>query len=196
MQGIHEFIIEIKHPFKNTISHGNLELWVDSDFDRFQHSNRVGTVISTPLNEYHGIAEGDEVMIVQTVVMPHITKDGRQPSPHLVDAIKGWYRAEPSLVVMHKKPDQEWRSFDRNVFLERIEESEEAYERSGIIYQTKIEKLFKPYSRVAFASHLLDEHGIKVGDKVYHSPDLHEYEIDGKTYYRTPIDFIYGKREE
>lgn len=184
MQGIHDYIVQIEKAFADKLTYGSLELELDADFERFEHSQRIGEVISTPLDSPDSpIEKGDQVLIVQTILMPHITQFGREPSQFLLDDEKKYYRVPEDCIVLYRKKDQDWKCMGRHVFVEPMELDKE--EQSGSITVIRTEKKYSPWAKIVYNNKALEERGINTGDTVYVDTTAdHRYYLNGKLYWR------------
>lgn len=195
MQSIHEYIVEIPEAFRTSIKCGNVDLYLDPDFNRVEHSNRIGKVISAPLLDDTPIEPGDEVLIVQTLLMPHITDHGRFDSPFLVDKEKGYYRVEEDLIVVFRKPMEDWQTVGRHVMVEPTK-LERQKEKGGLTY-FEFEEKYSNVATVVYNNPTMLQQGIKAGDQVYVDTEYgHEYDLEGRKLWRMWTTHIFGKKIE
>lgn len=187
MQGIHEFIIEVKEPMKNKMSLGKAEIFIDPSFDQTKHSNRIGKVISTPIGSDTDVKVGDEVVIQHTILMSQLYQGQKADSVFLVDKEKGYYRLEDSLIIMFRSnPSDEWKCNGIHAMLTPIEAEAEDYKEGGLImpdshFNTDVEcntnGFVKQYGIVRYLNKALADQGVEIGDKVYFV-DYGDYEFN------------------
>ena len=172
MQGINEFIIEIKQAYSETIkTKSGLEIYANKDFSFAELSNRIGRIISVPALAETEIKEGDEVFIDPSILYEQTYRGEKQESVFLVDREKGWYRIEPRIIVLFKK-DGEWRGNLNNLLIERIEIPQEEIKPSIIITETPKVKYEKNKAKVKYSNTYLEQQNIKNGDAIYYDDTM------------------------
>ena len=122
MKGLHDYIIEIKEPFKDSFkTKGGLELYANKDFSAERLSNRIGTVKATPYLFEGVIQEGYEVLIDPSILYEQIYRDVKQESIHLLDSEKMLFKIDPKLIVLYRENEQqEWKGFLNNLLVSPI----------------------------------------------------------------------------
>lgn len=194
MQGITEFIVEIKEPVKESIKIGGTEIFVDGSYDQTKYSNRIGKVISTPIGYETPIKVGDEVLIVHTVLMSQ-TYQGKQHDPvFLVDKSKGYYRLTNELIVMYRPCiNSEWKCNWIHVMVSPIAAEKEDFKIGSFYlgmdsYDTDVEcntmGFLKQEGHIKYLNKELKDAGVKVGDKVhFEEHGDYEFNLDGEVVY-------------
>ncbi len=124
MKALKEFIIQIEKPFSDTIeTKGGLKIYGDKRFSAERLSNRIGKVISTPIETETNIQVGFEVLIDPTILFEqvyHLT-GGRQDSVFLVDKKKMYYKVDPRLVVLFRENNRaEWKGYLNNAIYQSV----------------------------------------------------------------------------
>lgn len=190
MKGTKDFIIHIPQPFSNIIkTESGVEIFADKRFSADRLSNRIGTVISTPINGEFEIKEGFKVLVDPTILFEQIYKgtSGAQQSIFLVDKQKSWYKIEPSMIVLYQKNESvNWKGFQNNAIYELVEEAnpEEQPKESLFIYipETFTSKFKQDRAILKYGNdEILKE--VAPGQEVIVKPEMAiEYWIDGKTY--------------
>lgn len=187
MQGINEFIIEIKEPLKKEVELGSKKILVDPTYDQTKYSNRIGKVVSTPLGLDTPIKAGDEVVIVHTVLMTQIYNEKRQESTFLIDKERGYYRLANELIVLFRSnPEEKWRCNDIQLMVKPIKVEKKDFKVGKILlpenfHNTDVEcnthGFVKQYGIIKYMNDDLAKLGVKEGDKVFFS-DVGDYEFN------------------
>ena len=190
MKGVKDFIIHLPLPYSETITTENgVQLYADKRFSAARLSNRVATVVETPLHGDFVIKKGYQVLVDPTIVFEQHYKltGGTQKSVFLVDEKKSLYKVDPSLIVLYKENDvSEWKGFQQNALYELVKETKPADEpmENAFIYvpEAYSNKYKQNRAIVKYGNdELLEE--VKAGDEVIVKEDMGiEYWIDGKTY--------------
>lgn len=192
MKAINEFIIEVGKAFKDTISHGSLELYANHITQQNELSNRFGKVINLPMAINSEIEIGAEVIIEPTVLFKQVYRGKEQESRFLVNKQKGWYRLTPDMIILYKNPGKEWQGHNNNLFVEPIEQVEQKTASGIIIPEDKKRK--DAYATVAYLNEKLKKEDIQVGDKIcYPAENKFEFEFQGKTYLYLKNMHVLGK---
>lgn len=190
MKAIKDFIVHLPLPYSDTIKTENgVELYADKRFSADRLSNRVATVVETPLNGDYVIKKGFQVLVDPTIVFEQNYKlaGGKQKSIFLVDEKKSLYKVDPSLIVLYKENESnEWKGFQQNALYELVKETkpvEQPMESAFIFIPEAFTPKYKQDRAVLKYGNeeLLEQ--ISNGDEVIVKPDMGiEYWIDGKTY--------------
>lgn len=187
MQGIHEFIIQIEKPLKDEIDVGKTKMFIDPTFDQTKHSNRIGKVISTPLNLETNIKKGDEVLIVHTALLTQVFYGVESDSMNLLDKEKGLYRIENGMIIMYRRDkNHNWKCNDIHVMVSPIKASGEDYKIGNFVlpenhFDTDVEcnthGFLKQYGIVKHTNEAFEKQGVKEGDTVFFV-DYGDYEFN------------------
>lgn len=186
MQGLTEYIIEIKQAFKDKIkTDSGLELHLDARHSPTLASNKNGKVVSTPLLSETSIQVGDDVIIDPTAVFNRRYRGIDEDSNFLVDKEKGWYRLTPELILLYRKDsDDKWKANGNNVFVEPIEKASETPKSSLIIMPEETKGYVEGEAILKFPNKSLEDEGLIEDDYLYIRKERDiEYKLDGKTYW-------------
>lgn len=170
MKGISHFIIEVKNPFKDTISVGAVELFVDKKISRDRASNRFGSIVSLPAFGGETILKKSfEIIFDATILYQQIYKEGVQESIHLVNKEKSWYKIESDMIILYRENENsEWKGCNDNLMVSFIKE--EAKIVSGIITGPAKEKIVKGKAIVKYNNDFLAEQGVVNGQEIFINP--------------------------
>jgi len=180
MKGVHEFIIEIKQAFDNTIEYGSLKLHTDHRTKQQEQSNRKGVVISLPMSQSTHIKQGAEVIIDPTVLFKQVYNGEMEDSRFLVDKEKGWYRVLPDMVLLYKNPrDKEFSGSKQNLFIKPIKDE---VTKIGSIFIPKPENEQESLGEVVHGNKEISEvEGINKGAVIFYKKDRKwEFDIEGE----------------
>lgn len=195
MKGLNEFIVEIGKAFKNTITHGSLELYTDYRTKQHEQSNRRGKIVGLPMHKDTIVKEGAEVIIDPTVLFKQTYRGKTQKSQFLVNEEKGWYRVTPDMIILYKNPGEQWMGHRMNLFVTPLK-NEVKKTDSGIFLPTPKNDT-EGYATVAFGNKELEEvEGVVPGDIIFYPKDRKwEFEMEGEKYlYLRNIDVL-AKRD-
>jgi len=129
MKSLFEFIIQIENPFtdKITTEKGNT-FFVNNKLSAKEAANRIGKVISVPLHHETEIREGFDVVIDPTILFEqaYALTHGTQDSSFLVDKEKGYYKVNPSLIVLYRESDKHnWEGYLNNALFDVVKKESE-----------------------------------------------------------------------
>jgi co-chaperonin GroES (HSP10) len=181
------FVVELKKTLDDTITtDSGLELYIDTRFNEFERRITEGPVVAVPFKYDTGVEVGDTLYFHHLVVI-----NGGQPLTGEDDHYLVRYDPEHTVnnqAIAYKSaktgdihPLAGWS------LLEGVEEEEEQV--SDIIEVVKLKE--KPVTKgmVAFQAPWVEELGLEVGDVVGFKKNMdYRIKIDGKEYYRTPVD--------
>lgn len=129
MKSLFEFIVQIENPFadKVTTENGNT-FFINNKLSAKDAANRIGKVISVPLHHDTDIKEGFEVVIDPTILFEqaYALTHGTQDSSFLVDKEKGYYKVNPSLIVLYRDlNEKKWKGYLNNALFEIVKKDSE-----------------------------------------------------------------------
>jgi len=197
MKGLHDYIIEIKEPFKESFkTESGLELYANKRFSADRLSNRIGKVIATPLFFEGVIEEGYEVLIDATILYEQIFNKKVQESIHLLDKDKMLYKIDPNLIVLYREnKDAEWKGFLRSLLVEPIKKEKEKLTSSLIILPDETDEFDKNKAKVTVCNDEILEMGVLKGDTIAIEDLGIPFWLDGKEYWWIKTEDILGKYE-
>jgi len=193
MKSPNDYIVQFKETHQTTTTVGDCELTVNPMFEQPKWINRVGIVIATPPSIDTPIQKGYEVLVVHTVLLDEsFIKQGKIENPFLADKEKGYYRFEPSLIVMYREDDKsEWKCNNEYIMVLPIEIDTIQKEWNGLDIPDMVYENEQGYKgnenqkgTIAYDNPKLNEKGIYKGDEIIFKVDReYEFELDGKTYW-------------
>lgn len=191
MIGIHDFLIELKEDFSDTFkTESGLELYANKNISGERLSNRIATVINTPLMHETKIKIGYQVMIDPSILYKQIYRGVEQNSIHLVD--EGKYKLTPKEIILYREDENsEWKGYLENNLVELIYKISEKLE-SSLIYipNSDVKKLKKGRAKALYMNDSIDA---KKGDELIINPNGGlSYWIDGKEHWWIRNIDIYG----
>jgi len=181
------FVVELKKTLDDTITtDSGLELYIDTRFNEFERRITEGPVVAVPFKYDTGVEVGDTLYFHHLVVI-----NGGQPLTGEDDHYLVRYDPEHTVnnqAIAYKSaktgdihPLAGWS------LLEGVEEEEE--QLSDIIEVVKLKEEPVTKGMVAFQAPWVEELGLEVGDVVGFKKNMdYRIKIDGKEYYRTPVD--------
>lgn len=174
MKGLHDFIIELKEPLKDTFKTENgTELYAHKDFSVDRLSNRVAKVISVPEFYDTDIVEGDEVLFEPTILYRQTHQGVRQDFQSYVDKKDMLFRLTPNMVICYRKnADDAWKGHGTNLLVQPIKEHSLPI-TSSVLYipeTVKETKYKKDRVILLYPNKEIEEHGAEKGDEVLINP--------------------------
>ena len=188
MRSLNKFIVHLPNRFKNTVTVGGKEIYLDTRFNEFEHRFMEAEIVAAPERYNTGASAGDTLYFHHHVVLG----DGQ-----VFDREKGYYivhynHDEPLLsqgYAYKRKKDNEIVILQDWVFLKPVEQ--ERYIKSSVLYLDNIADEHNREGEVAFDSDALAELGLYKGDRVFFQKNAdYEMEIDGEKYWRMNTNFL------
>lgn len=180
MKPLDVFIVHIPKRMKDTVKVGDVEIYIDSRFDEFEHRVNEGTVVAPPYKYDTGVEEGDVLYFHHHVVV----NDG-QPMTGEEDTYIVRYddkHTVNSQAIAYKNKEGVVTALSGWVVLEPVDPEAVTSEQ---ILTVGLEE--KKYLRGTIAHPFvgIEGSGLKVGDVVGFPPNRdYNFEIDGETYFR------------
>ena len=183
MQGINDFIVQVKNAYNETIKVGKADIYLDKKMSSLRASNRIAKVVALPLKGETSIEEGYEVVIDPTILFCGVIHEAERDSPYLVDKEKGWYRLPKDLLVLYRKDDGPWQTSDDLLLVEPIAKEEKL--TSSLLELVSFDKkVDQSKARVAYSNKTFTAQGVKVDDTVAITPGLCiSYWLEDKEYW-------------
>ena len=197
MKGIHDYILEIKEPFKETFkTEGGLELYANKRFSADRLSNRIAKVMATPVF-FEGVIEvGYEVLIDATILYEQIYNKKVQESIHLLDSEKKLFKIDPKLIVLYRENSQaEWKGFLDSVLVEPIKKAAKPLTSSLIILPEEVVEFEQNKAKIVVCNSDVTNMGIEKNDIVAIKPLGISFWLDGKEFWWLKNDDLLGKYE-
>jgi len=187
MKSLEHFIVEIEKELQDTIkTESGLELYIDTQYNEFEHRTTEGTVLAPPAKYNTGAKAGDTIYFHHHVVINGGSPLCKEDNQYIVNYSHDHAAANQAIAYKDKDtgkihPIKGWS------LLEPVDEGGEGSDESEL----KIVKLEEdPVTEgvVSFSSQELDELGVSNGDVVGFKKNRdYRIKIDGKEYYRVAV---------
>ena len=192
MKPLKDFIVYVPERVNETKKIGDIEIYIDTKFNEFEHRVMHGEVMGVPQKYKTDVEVGDTLFFHHHVVISNNGKGQR------VDGDIYAVRFDPNNghgTQAYAYKCQETGDIELLsdwVFLIPEEQEAEETTDSGIIVALK-EPEYNQYGYVLYDSPAVQQLGLKAGDKVMIMKNAdYKMEIDGQEVYRVHIDHIYA----
>ena len=183
MRTLDLFVVEVDKALNDTITlDSGLELFVDTQYNEFEHRTTEGKVVASPSKHNTGVSIGDTLYFHHLVVI-----QGGQPltgvdNHYTVKCDPKFTISNQAIAFMGKETGDISPLFGWSL----LEPTEEKVEPdSGVIEVVKLEEEPVLKGRVSFDTPQQKELGVKKGDVVGFAKNMdYRIEIEGKEYYR------------
>ena len=190
MKSLYNYIISTNDRYNNKTSVDGKELILNTEITErdYEFVNRIGTVISTPINIKTPIKKGDQVIIHHNVFRRwYDVRGNERNSGNYIDEDR--YSVSPDQLFAYKQ-NGEWHCPNMYCFVEPLENED--------IWSTESEQ--KLLGVLTYTNDYLSSLGLSCGDIVGFTPESeYEFNIDDKKLYRilsTEITINYGHKKE
>ena len=190
MKSLYNYIISTNDRYNNKTSVDGKELILNTEITErdYEFVNRIGTVISTPINIKTPIKKGDQVIIHHNVFRRwYDVRGNERNSGNYIDEDR--YSVSPDQLFAYKQ-NGEWHCLNMYCFVEPMENED--------IWSTESEQ--KLLGVLTYTNDYLSSLGLSCGDIVGFTPESeYEFNIDDKKLYRilsTEITINYGHKKE
>ena len=190
MKSLYNYIISTNDRYNNKTSVEGKELILNTEITErdYEFVNRIGTVISTPINIKTPIKAGDQVIIHHNVFRRWYDVRGKERnSGNYIDENR--YSVSPDQLFAYKQ-NGEWHCPNMYCFVKPLENED--------IWSTESEQ--KLLGVLTYTNDYLSSLGLSCGDIVGFTPESeYEFNIDDKKLYRilsTDITINYGHKKE
>ena len=190
MKSLYNYIISTNDRYNNKTSVEGKELILNTEITErdYEFVNRIGTVISTPINIKTPIKKGDQVIIHHNVFRRwYDVKGNERNSGSYIDEDR--YSVSPDQLFAYNQNDT-WHCLNMYCFVEPLENED--------IWSTESEQ--KLLGVLTYTNDYLSSLGLSCGDIVGFTPESeYEFNIDDKKLYRilsTDITINYGHKKE
>lgn len=184
---MHDFIIKVDKEFNDTFkTESGLELHADKRFSQDKLATRIAYVAEVPKFYSGPIKAGMQVFIDHTIFLRETYQaHGTVENIYTIDAQKGLYKIPDCLIYMFRENESaSWQGNNQNLFVEEVTE-ETPEEKIGSIILAPSKPVRKGVHKVVYDNNLLNEMGVKKGQKVIVDQKLRmPISIDGKQYYQ------------
>ena len=190
MRSLYNYIISTNSRYDNKVSIDDKELILNTEITErdYMFVNRIGTIISTPINIKTPIKTGDEVIIHHNVFRRWYDVRGKERnSANYID--EDMYSVYIDQLFAYKQ-NNKWHCPDQYCFVEPLENDD--------IWSLESEKPL--LGMLTYNNNYLESLGLACGDVVGFTPaSEYEFNIDGKKLYRIQsrdITINYGHKEK
>lgn len=170
--------------FINTKQIGEKTLITNTSIEHASNVNRIGVVMSIPLNYEGNIQVGDQVVVQHNVFRTYFDGAGltRESDFHIKDNL---YQVSPELIYLIIRGEEKI-AVDQYVFIEPIVEEKRWI---GSVEQEHV-------GYVVYTNDILKKSGIKSGDKIAFGTDCeYEFLLNEQRLYRMRTSRILAKLE-
>lgn len=168
--------------FINTKQVGNKTLITNTSIEHASNVNRIGVVVSLPLNYEGNIVVGDHVIVQHNIFRSYFDGKGltRESDAHIKDNL---YQVLPELIYLILRGEEKI-AVDGYVFVEPIIEDKKW------VGPTELEHV----GIIKYSNKTLESNGVFAGDKIaFQSDGEYEFLLDGIRLYRMRTSFILSK---
>ena len=190
MKSLYNYIISTNDRYNNKTSVEGKELILNTEITErdYEFVNRIGTVISAPINIKTPIKAGDQVIIHHNVFRRWYDVRGKERnSGNYIDENR--YSVSPDQLFAYKQ-NGEWHCPNMYCFVKPLENED--------IWSAESEQ--KLLGVLTYTNDYLSSLGLSCGDIVGFTPESeYEFNIDDKKLYRilsTDITINYGHKKE
>lgn len=190
MRSLYNYIISTESRYNNKTDVGDKELILNTEVTERDHHfvNRIGKVLSTPINFDLPISIGDEVIIHHNVFRRwYDVRGNERNSASFIDEDK--YAVYYDQIFAYKRND-EWRALPDYCFVKPLANEDK--------WSTLSEQ--KLVGELMYSNDYLESLGLAIGDVVGFTPSSeYEFNIDGTKLYRilsTDVTINYGHKEK
>lgn len=188
MRGYNDFIIKVDFAYAKTFkTESGLELHADSRFSQDRLSNRVATVMETPMVIQNcEIKKGYQVLIDPSIFYENTyVVNGTEETPFTIDKNKGIYKLDPKMIVCFREDENaEWEGYNESLLVLPEVINQDDVKSSIIIIEIKEKKISEEYATVVFSNTKLESEDVKIGTRILKTKDIGiSFWIDGVDYH-------------
>lgn len=212
MKPIRYFIVRVQKPVSDTIEIAGKEMYLDTKFNEFAHRAVEGEVIGVPQRYNTEVSVGDTLYFHHHVLLGgnHLVY-GNQKFDEAKHRRGQFVFEDDSLYYVwwdggndphscqayayKSKETGEVRLLGPWIFLSPAEQDYELKSDTLELVQSK--KSYNQYGYIRYPSQMLEELGLKPGDKVFIQKNAdYEMEVNGERLYRVMLSHIYAQVQE
>jgi co-chaperonin GroES (HSP10) len=184
MRPLHNFIVHVPETVKETKKIGDVEIYIETKFNEFEHRVMEGEVVGIPEKYKTPVSVGDTLYFHHHVVITPQIVDEKNKLYQVNFSPEGGHSTQS--YVVKKKGTDEIIALNDWVFLDPIEP--EAKLKSDIIEIVSFEEVPNTKGKIMYASDKIKELGLKIGDVVWFTKNSdYEMQIDDKKLWRVLI---------
>lgn len=170
MIGYNDFIIKVDYAYAKTFTtESGLELHADSRFSQDRLSNRIATVLETPLclNECE-IEKGFQVLIDPSIFYENTYEvKGTQETPFTIDKAKGLYKIDPSMIVCFRANQNDaWQGYNESLLVEPEVIEQDDLKSSLLIIEVNKKQVSDEYAHVVYTNTKLWSENVENGTRI------------------------------
>lgn len=187
MIGYNDFIIKVDYAYAKTFTtESGLELHADARFSQDRLSNRIATVVETPISlQDCEIKKGYQVLIDPSIFYENTYEvKGKQETPFTLDKAKGLYKINPSMIVCFRATENDaWEGYNESLLIEPEVINQDDLKSSFLIIEVKQKKVSDEYATVVFTNKKLLSENVENGTRILKIKGFGvPFWIDGKEY--------------
>lgn len=194
------YFIEADYEDTYRLKGTTLKLWVDPDFNKYEHAVQCGIVHSLPMRvskrrrlpngDWTGFYDHTPLKVGDKVYFHHLVVDPRQE--YKTDGKKVYLAHHRDIYAVVR--DGKILILEDWVFSEKITEAEENYQKKigdVVLYLKPEPAKIERQLRVMLVSPVAREHGLEPGMVIHHSKNAdYEMLIEDRKLYRTKLRFV------
>lgn len=187
MKPLKDFIVYVPERVNETKKIGDIEIYIDTKFNEFQHRVMHGEVMGIPQKYKTDVEVGDTLFFHHHVVITPQVVDAKHHLYQVLFDPNGGFSSQAYAVK--KKETGEIIALGDWVFLEPIRP--EAKLKSSLLEIVSYDTPVNEKGKIKYASEKIKEHGLEVGDTVFFQKDAdYEMLIDNQTLWRMLIQHL------
>lgn len=187
MRPLYNFIVHVPKRVNETKKIGDIEIYIDTKFNEFEHRVMHGEVVGVPQKYPTGVELGDTLYFHHHVVITPQTFDEEKDYYQVMFHPDGGFSSQAYAVK--KKKTGEVIALGDWVFLEPIRP--EAKLKSDVLEIVSFDTPVNEKGKIKYASDKIKEHGLEVGDTVFFQKDAdYEMLIDNQTLWRMLVQHL------
>lgn len=181
MKSLYNYIISTNDRYNNKTSVDGKELILNTEITErdYEFVNRIGTVISTPINIKTPIKKGDQVIIHHNVFRRWYDIRGNEKnSAAFIN--ENEYIVSPDEIFAYKR-NNKWHCFDKFCFVKPLKSNS----KWNVLKEKKL------LGKLVYSNNYLESLGVSCGDIVGFKPNSeYEFNIENKKLYRILSNYI------
>ena len=187
MKPLKDFIVYVPERVNETKKIGDIEIYIDTKFNEFEHRVMHGEVMGVPQKYKTDVEVGDTLFFHHHVVItPQVVDEKHHLYQVLFDPNGGF---SSQAYAVKKKETGEVIALGDWVFLEPIRP--EAKLKSDLLEIVSYDTPRNEKGKIKYASDKIKEHGLEVGDTVFFQKDAdYEMLIDNQTLWRMLVQHL------
>ena len=187
MKPLKDFIVYVPERVNETKKIGDIEIYIDTKFNEFEHRVMHGEVMGVPQKYKTDVEVGDTLFFHHHVVITPQVVDQKHHLYQVLFDPNGGFSSQAYAVK--KKDTGEVIALGDWVFLEPIRP--EAKLKSDLLEIVSYDTPRNEKGKIKYASNKIKEHGLEVGDTVFFQKDAdYEMLIDNQTLWRMLVQHL------